>query len=130
MTQQPSNKIHELTHYSWTIKLQESVVDQLDIKDINKKTGTRCWVDDTSDYQGSKVLEITGKDEKSVAMAQQIVQRLIRKFRRQNSGDRGNASAMGARSGDIGEELSESIVSEEIDKASALKKMPYRFSPT
>jgi len=94
------------------------VVDQLDIKDINKKTGTRCWVDDTSVNQGFKLLEITGKDEKSVAMAQQIIQRLLRKFRRRNSGDEGrggNTSAMGDRSGDSGERLSDSIVSEEDD---------------
>jgi len=122
MTQEESDTIQKLAHYSWTISLQEELIDQLDLKDINKKTGAKCWVDDISVNRCCKVLEITGKDEKSVAMAQQIIQRLLRKFRRQNSGaEGGNTSAMGARSGDSGERLSESIVSEE-DETSAPKK--------
>ena len=51
------------------------------IKEINDRSRARCWVDNTKIVKGCKVVEITGKDLKSVTMARQIIESQIRQFK-------------------------------------------------
>jgi len=87
---------------SCTVHVPESLVGQLigkkgaNIKEINQRSGARCWVDNTRVIHGCKVLEISGNDGKSVAMAKQIVESQLGHFKQQNSGaERENIPGMG-----------------------------------
>ena len=59
------------------------------IKDINDRSGARCWVDNTKIVQGCKVVEITGNDLNSVTMAKQIIESQLGQFKMQNNGPSG-----------------------------------------
>jgi len=78
--------------YYCKVHVPEALVGQMigkkgaNMKEINLKTGARCWVDNSKVIQGCKVLEITGNDEKSVSMAKQIIQSQLGQFKKQNSG--------------------------------------------
>jgi len=72
------------------------------IKEINDRSGARCWVDNTKIVEGCKLVEITGNDLKSVNMAKQIIESQLGQFKMQNNGSgtqRGDVPGLGVGKG-------------------------------
>ena len=92
--------------YSCKIPIPEGLVGLMigkkgaNMREINNKTGARCWVDNSKVIQGCKVLEITGSNEKSVTMARQIIQSQLGQFKKQSSGsEKVEIPGLGAKKG-------------------------------
>eukprot|EP00092_Neocalanus_flemingeri_P024726 GFUD01026815.1.p1 GENE.GFUD01026815.1~~GFUD01026815.1.p1 ORF type:complete len:490 (-),score=151.75 GFUD01026815.1:862-2331(-) len=91
-----------------TLPVPISLVGQIigkkgaNIKEINDRSGARCWVDNTKTVQGCKVLEITG-DLEAVTKAKRIIESQLGHFKMQNQTSRAeNGNIPGLRSGKKG----------------------------